>query len=154
MEPYLRSEMDALADRLENLHLGYDWEDGRRVINPDGLTENCYYCTAAYLGGYRSVHHLVQETEIMQQCRANIDEIRDLFDAAGISYRFKRTADWVRAEELCGSGEGGLAYIRADGSGHMVAFRGGTIVDKQSNTRAPFEAILDEGAHDFWFFFV
>ena len=154
MDEYLTTTVHHLTNRLRDLHLDYDWEDGRRVINPDGLTENCYYCTVAYLGGYRSVHDLVQETGIMQQCRANINEIRVLFDTAGIDYRFKRTRDWLKAEALCSSGEGGLAYKRSDESGHMVAFCDGTIIDKQSNTRLPFEVLLDEGAYDFWFFFV
>lgn len=147
-------QMSILADRLENMHLGHDWQDGRRVINPDGLTENCYFCTAAFLGGFRDVHELVQRTETMQQCRANLSEICALFEAAGIHYTGHQTTTPLEAQELFNGRVGGLAYTRQDGSGHMVAFNHGLLIDTQSNTRGNFDTLLGEQATTFWFFFV
>lgn len=154
MEDGLTAELNALADRLRDVYIGNDWDDDDRIINPHGQTQMCDDCTAADLSGSRSVLHLVAKTEIMQQSCADISESQALFDAANISYRVHETRDWVKAEALCSSDKGGLAYKRSDESGHMVAFRGGTLIDKQNNTQRPFESILDEGAYHFWFFFV
>lgn len=106
-------------------------------VNPNGLDMNCYYCTVAALAK-KSVVELVMRTETMQQDTAQYHEIQQLFADAGLpagafvgsawSHQPAGPADLVPADwmgafltQVLGPGQcGGLAYVRPDGSGHMV----------------------------------
>jgi len=100
-------------------------------INSHGHNQNCYYCTVAALSG-KTTDKLVKMTSTMQQDQANPTEIAELFRAAGESVDVKGpltdpkgVLNWVEGyvdeEEAVG-----LAYVRADLSGHMVVMRNTT----------------------------
>ncbi|MFT4975144.1 MAG: hypothetical protein ACI8S6_001031 [Myxococcota bacterium] len=137
-------EMDDLAARFRGMRI----EDN---INPDGLVENCYYCTVAYLAGYPTVRDMVDELGIMQQRRAGLGEIGELFAEAGVRVRNRvESVDPADLMRCCQSGgRFGLAYVRGDGSGHMVVISAGRIYDPQAGGGCD---PLREGAVRFYFF--
>jgi len=102
--------------------------------NTYGLNDNCYYCTVAALLG-KSVEELFRDIEIMQQSTANEAEIITLFKEAGVNdIACEPSTDpqsVYRAIRSFPEGESvGLAYVRSDGSGHMiVATRDGGYVN-------------------------
>ncbi|HVK19924.1 MAG TPA: hypothetical protein VM677_01040 [Actinokineospora sp.] len=98
--------------------------DGDEPTNTYGLDDNCYYCTAAALRGM-TVDQLITETELMQYAGgANVDEINELFSAAGLSTAYTEYATFAEVEQaVADAGDGkkyALCFVRADGSGHAV----------------------------------
>lgn len=92
--------------------------------NSHGLTQNCYYCTIAALLG-TTTDELVAHTETMQQDTANAGEIVSLMNEAGIpgaAYASFTNREALNAalNSLPPNTAVGVAYTRANGSGHMV----------------------------------
>jgi hypothetical protein len=140
-------------------------------VNPDGLTMNCYFCTVAALKNM-DVHNLVALTETMQQATATTLEIKRLFSDAGLvgrpyvmaGFNIKVAGD----NETCNALQArtiitttvshgqffGLAYVRCDGSGHMIAgvrksFFEIELADFQTPPNRPILAWPPEGGHNF-----
>lgn len=88
------------------------------------LGDNCYYCSVAALLG-KSAEELFKDVEIMQQSGANEEEIAALFREAGVNDivcsvtgNAQEMYDFIK---LFPAGDSvGLAFLRQDGSGHMV----------------------------------
>jgi hypothetical protein len=93
-------------------------------VNTYKLYDNCYYCSVAALLG-KTVEELFKKTETMQQTGASEEEITALFRDAGVSdIACEGTKDpqaVYHAIKSFPSGHSvGLAYVRQDGSGHMI----------------------------------
>ncbi len=92
--------------------------------NPNGLTENCYFCTVAALSNMR-VNALVAKIGIMQDRYAQLPEISELFNSAGHPCKYYSGLDvndvayWINNNINFGESIG-LAFNRLDGSGHMI----------------------------------
>ncbi len=69
---------------------GFNAVAPQSIINPDGLTNNCYYSSAAMLLNFESVKELVAHTGRMQSCGAGLDEITSLFRDAGSEIESRR----------------------------------------------------------------
>ena len=119
------------------------------ILRPDitantyGLDQNCDYCTVAALSNM-TVEQFFHISEIMQQDRATPDEIIGLWTQGGVpnvAYtRFERGDEFSQQViQSMPPGYGlGLAYTRADGTGHMIVlakYDDGTImcIDYQQN---------------------
>jgi hypothetical protein len=95
-------------------------------INTFGLTDNCYYVTAAKLKK-TTVQALMGKSELLQITGgAKPAEIAELFASVGLpsAYSTYTSIDKVEAkvEELAKglTASFGVAFLRKDGSGHMV----------------------------------
>ena len=125
------------------------------------INDNCYYVCAAWLSG-RATDELAKTAEEMRvKSGTDLDGIKSLFTRAGLG----------AAVRACGSVAGvraaitslpsaansfGVAFIRLDGSGHMViAHRGnGGVIFRDyqmDNTGADATADLNTGT-SFWVF--
>jgi len=112
-------------------------QDGDTVMgtagptNTHGLTDNCYYVCAARLSGM-TTDELVKATEQMQiNGGTDVDGIKSLFTQAGLgaTVRACGSVAGVRAAVMSIPGPAnafGVAFIRLDGSGHMVIAHRGT----------------------------
>lgn len=94
--------------------------------NTYGLLDNCYYVTAAVIKG-TTVDKLIGQTEMMQtRGGAFLDEISQLFVAAGLSGQYKPCANLEEVEDRVAElarglkKKVGLQYDRADGTAHMI----------------------------------
>jgi hypothetical protein len=89
------------------------------------LTHNCYYCTVAALNNM-TVEEFFRVSEIMQQDNATPDEIVDLWKEGGVpnvayhQFLSGDTFDRQVVQAMPRNYGLGLAYTRADGTGHMV----------------------------------
>ncbi|MCA6384534.1 MAG: hypothetical protein IM605_02500 [Cytophagales bacterium] len=99
--------------------------DIHTTANTFGLDQNCYYCSVAALSNM-TVEQFFRITEIMQQDTATPDEIVALWAAGNVTNvtytQFVRGNDFdqhIVQKMPLGTGLG-LAYTRANGSGHMV----------------------------------
>ena len=91
--------------------------------NSFGQDQNCYFCTVAALLGM-STSALVAKAQTMMQDTAQLDEVIDLFRDAGTPASHRAGNDVAGLHTfLLGMPNGhacGLAYNRANGTGHMV----------------------------------
>lgn len=94
--------------------------------NTYSLLDNCYYVTAAVIKG-TTVDKLIAQTEIMQnRGGAFLDEISELFMAAGLSGNYKQCANLSQVEERVAElarglkKKVGLQYDRSNGTAHMI----------------------------------
>lgn len=94
--------------------------------NTYGLDDNCYYVTAAVLAN-TTVETLITATETMQQRGgASEAEITELFNAANLVSAHESFNDLEAVIDHLHETSGGfdrtfgLAFVRGDGSGHMV----------------------------------
>lgn len=135
--------------------------DTAEPTNTHGLNDNCYYVCAAKLSG-KSTDELVKESEEMQiGGGTDLDGIKSLFTKAGLGANVQAcgTVAGVRAAVLAIPGSAsafGVAFIRLNGSGHMVIAHRGTggvaFRDYQMNdTGADATADLNTGT-SFWVF--
>lgn len=98
--------------------------DFHTTANTHGLDQNCYYCAVAALCGM-TVEEFFHRSEIMQQDTATPDEILALWKEGGVgnvAYAVlnhdNQLLPVVQTMPVnCGVG---LAYTRANGTGHMV----------------------------------
>ncbi|UCD85820.1 MAG: hypothetical protein JSU92_06390 [Deltaproteobacteria bacterium] len=96
-----------------------------KTANTYGLDQNCYYCSVAALSNM-TVEQFFHISEIMQQDTATPDEIIGLWaegNVQNVAYeKFVSGDDFDRdVIQAMPRGSGlGLAYTRANGSGHMV----------------------------------
>jgi hypothetical protein len=123
----------ACQDTVEAL-LAYDAEHTEVMeldaggVNTAGQTDNCYFCTVAALSG-KTTFELVDDLEEMQQSGGarTLAYIGQLFREAEVGDGTWSThdalADVSRAVRASASTDFGLAYRRADGSGHVVVVR-------------------------------
>lgn len=103
-----------------------DDEQDPHPVNPHGLTDNCYYATAAELSG-TDTDHLVAQTEVMQQAGgAALEDITNLFAQAGLGANPVELANLDEVEARVFNEAGGLdtrfglGFRRADNSRHVV----------------------------------
>lgn len=103
-----------------------DSEDERGPVNTHGLTDNCYYCTAAALAN-TTTEDLIRRTEEMQIAGGSpLPGIVSLFRTAGLSSTYQSYTSFENAErgmvELAAGLDKtfGFAYERSGGAGHMI----------------------------------
>ena len=101
-------------------------DDEQQAVNTHGLDDNCYFVTAAFLGGV-TVDGLIQSTETLQnRGGASLDAISALFNAAGLTPTYVTFYDLEAVTDHLHDTSGGLdrryglAFTRGDSSGHMV----------------------------------
>lgn len=116
------------------------------TANTYELEQNCYYCSVAALSNM-TVEQFFRISEIMQQDTATPDEIITLWrdgNVSNVAYAMYVSGDVLDREVIqtmplgCGVG---LAYVRANGSGHMVVLAKDTnsivkCIDYQQNPPA------------------
>jgi len=99
--------------------------DFRTTANSYGLARNCYYCSVAALSNM-TVEQFFRVSEIMQQDTATSDEIRGLWaegKVENVAYVAFHDGDGFDRQVIQAMPRGsglGLAYTRADSTGHMV----------------------------------
>ena len=109
---------------------GWPYHRAPTPTNTFGLNQNCYYCVVAALLE-TNTDELVKRTETMQQDCATAEQIDDLMKAAGMNPKVTTYHDLQSIRQdlatLPFGQQVGLAYVRNDGTGHMiVAVRDGT----------------------------
>lgn len=95
-----------------------------KSTNSYELNKNCYYCTVSALLNV-TVEELIQKVEIMQQDRAEIEEIEALFAEAGVqvsseSGLSKEDVIHFLRNNIQDSHSVGIGFTCPDGNKHMI----------------------------------
>ncbi len=113
------NEMDMLTEKLSKLDI--------RHINDKGFKDNCYICVAAFLAGLEDHTALEGKIQYKHQGEVGLNKVSEILKAVNLNGDFKKT-DVEAVRKYLSSGpksKGALAYVRKDGTGHVIAITNG-----------------------------